>query len=1141
MKTRDWLLFALGCLFACAPASAQSTFGSIVGTVQDASGAVISGSEVDLTNVDHNATSKTVSNDSGFYEFLNLKPGRYAMSAQKSGFASVRIVDVLLDARQEKRIDVTLGVAGVQQTVEVTADVNVINTENATISSTMSNQQVTQLPSNYRGGSTSPLAAIVSAPGVQQDDSGAISLGGGLPSMTDFTVDGVSTVNVRLNGPNANMYPSSEMLGEFRVSAINNNAEFASAGDVTITSKSGANAWHGGLFEYLQNAFLDAQTYGAPSKQGKAWNTFGGSFSGPVVLPKLYNGHDKTFFFVDYEGNRHPGSSLVIATVPTMAMRQGNLNGVPDGTDAMGNPVVVGDPTAPPVIDPSTGNPFPGNQIPMGELNSVSQTLLNVYYPTVASLPQGGSVVNDYRALVPLQNTTNGYDVRIDQYIGSRNQLFGRWSWKNHPYQNLTGSALLPPTTIAEFDRSLLLSDSFTITPNVVNEFRFGLARGTVNSNFPILGTDAVAKLGLTGLNLANAHGYGGFPGFDFSDGTSFTSIGLGKQGQIFSQTMEFTDNIAWIKGKHTMKFGFDLRRLNYRTPNNFAASDDFGSNVFLSGAFSGNAFADLLLGEPFLSFVAATGPVIDESSNHFAFYGQDEYRVSKSLTLTFGLRWELLPPFKEKFGDIANFNPANGDVVIPDNSIPAAAAFLYTINACPGVVATLPCTHVRTASEEHWPQGLRYTYWKNFDPRVGIAWRPFGNDKTVFRAGFGIYTISSLGSVAYQLAGIAATDARLFFAFQGPGNPPAFQFPQALLGGGGLDPSQVGSQDFIEGMDPHFRDPTSAQWNVTVERELGKNWSIRSSYIGSNAYRLPEEVDLNQLPPTTTPYDPTLRPYQDWNRLLTVSNIAFANYQAWETQVNHRFGGGLSLQGTYTFAKNLSDANGDAPLRYSGEAGFQTGPSAAGPVGIADRFNLRSMRGNDPGTRRQRALISMLYQLPFGRGQRYMRNANSFVDGVLGDWQVSTISLVESGPFMTATISPGLSQSNLNEIGRQIPVRPDQIGNCNLPHPTPGDWFNAAAFVPTPPGAGRVGNAKVGSCVGPRTVAIAGGLSKNFTLSERFRLRFDATFTNLLNHPNFAAPSTVVGTPAFGVTSSVQTQENAGNRVGQLSLRLDF
>jgi hypothetical protein len=447
----------------------------------------------------------------------------------------------------------------------------------------------------------------------------------------------------------------------------------------------------------------------------------------------------------------------------------------------------------------------------------------------------------------------------------------------------------------------------------------------------------------------------------------------------------------------------------------------------------------------------------------------------------------------------------------------------------------------VRTASQEGWPQGLRYTYWRDFDPRIGIAWRPFGNDKTVFRAGFGIYTVSSLGWLSYQLAGIAATDARVFVAFQGPGSPPAFQFPQALIGNGGLDPSQVGTQEFLDGLDPHYRDPSMAQWNVTVERELGKNWSIRSSYIGSNAYRLPELVDPNQLPATTTPYNPALRPYLDWGPIQIVSNVAFANYQAWETQMNHRFGAGLSLQGTYTWAKNLSDANGDAPVRYAGEAGFAVGAGAPGPVAVTDRFNLRSTRGNDPGTRRNRALISTIYQLPFGREQRFMRNANAFVNGVLGGWQLSTITMVESGPFLTARISPTLSQANLNEAARGAIVRPDQIGSCNVPDPTPDHWFNADAFVPTPAGAGRVGNAGVGTCVGPRTVAIAGGLSKNVKLREKAKLRFEATFTNILNHPNFAAPTTNVSDPNFGVTNTVQSSENAGNRVGQLSLRIDF
>ncbi len=1127
MKNRHWLLFALGFLLSCAPVSAQSTFGSIVGTVQDTSGAIIPGCVVELTNVNENTARKAASNDAGLYQFLNLKPGRYAITAQRTGFSSARIVDVLLDAREVKRVNVTLGVAGVEQTVEVMGDVAAINTENATIASTMSDQQVLQLPVNYRGATTSPLGAIVAAPGVQQDDSGAISLAGQLPSMTDFSVDGTSTKNVRLNGPNANMYPSSEMLGEFRVSGINNNAEFASAGDVTVTSKGGANAVHGSLFEYLQNAALDAKAYGAPSKQPKVWNTFGGSVSGPVVIPKLYNGRDRTFFFVDYEGNRHPGSRLVIANVPTAAMRQGNLNGVP----------------GPEAIDPSTGLPFPRNQIPADRFSSVSQTLMNLYYPLPtpgAGTP--GSIVGNYRSLIPLHNKTDGYDVRIDQYFGSKNQLFGRWSWKNHPNQSFVSSPILPPSTMEESNRNLLLSDSFTITPNVINEFRFGFSRQIVDSKFPILGTDAVAKLGLTGLNLKNAVGYGGFPGFNFSDGTGFTGLGVAKQGQTFSQSSQYTDNITWIKGKHTMKFGFDLRHLNYRAANNFAGSDDFGYFTFLSGPFfSGNAFADFLLGMPFLNFIATTGPEINETSNHLAFYGQDEFRVSKSLTFTFGLRWELLPPFKEKSGDIANFNPANGDVVIPDNSIPPAAAFLYSINACPGIDPTRPCTNVRTASKEGWPQGLRNTYWKNFNPRVGVAWRPFGNDKTVFRAGFGIYTVSSLGWMAYQLAGIAATDARVIVAYQGPGNPPAFQFPQALIADGGLDPSLIGTQDFMQGMDPNYRDPAMAQWNVTVERELGKNWSIRSSYIGSNAYRLPEAVDLNQLPATTTPYDPTLKPYSNWNRLLIVSNIGFANYQAWETQLNHRFGAGFSLQGTYTLAKNLSNANGDAPVRYAGEAGFTVGPGAPGPVGVTDRFNLASMRGNDPATRRHRALISSIYQMPFGRGQRFMHNANAFMNALLGDWQVSTITMVESGPFMTASISPSLSQANLNESTRGALVRPDQIGNCNVSDPTPEHWFNADAFVPTPAGSGRVGNARIGGCVGPRTVAVAGGLSKAVKLFENAKLRFEATFTNILNHPNYAAPSMDVSSPNFGVTNTVQNVENAGNRVGQISLRIDF
>ena len=290
-------------LLACHGLFAQSTFGTFVGTIQDQSGSVVPGALVTVTDLDENSSRTTTSNNSGQFEVPNLKPGRYSISAVKAGLTAARINEILLDARQERRVDLTLAVTAVQQTVEVTAAAVSLNTENATIANTMNNEEVTNLPSNYRGGSTSPLGAIVGSANVTQDQFGNIALTGTQPFQTDYTVDGTSTVNILYNTPASNMYPSSEMLSEFRVSAINNNAEFATAGDITVTTKSGANTLHGSAFEYLQNRALDATTYGSSIKQAKVWNTFGGSLSGPVVIPRLYNGHDKTFFFIDTELN----------------------------------------------------------------------------------------------------------------------------------------------------------------------------------------------------------------------------------------------------------------------------------------------------------------------------------------------------------------------------------------------------------------------------------------------------------------------------------------------------------------------------------------------------------------------------------------------------------------------------------------------------------------------------------------------------------------------------------------------------------------------------------------------------------------------------------------------------------------------
>ena len=1111
---KPYAVLVLACLTLSPLLEAQSTFGTIVGVVTDSSGSAVPAAAIEVTNTGENVTRKVVANAQGSFEVVNLKPGNYKLVAKKDGFGTVQLTDLNLDARQERRADITLTVATVSQTLQVTATAAAINTENGTIADTKGFQEVTELPVNYRGATTSPLAALVTVPGVQQDSNGGLSISGGIPSMIDFTLDGVSTINVRNNGANQNMYPSSELLGEFRVSSVNNNAEFAEAGDVTVTTKSGTNTFHGSLFEYLQNARLDATTYGAAEKQAKVWNTFGGSLGGPVRIPKAYNGLNKTFFFADYETNRHPGSTLEQYSVPTAAMRSGNLNGLPGGA----------------ATDPTTGVPFPNNQIPTNLLNPVSTKLLQQVYP----LPNfdSGSTFADYRTFVKTPLTTDGYDTRFDHYLSSTQQIFGRWSWKQ--LDGTQVETLLPSRSTHETDQNLILSHNWTLRPTLVNEFRFGTSRWLLNQSFPINGVQAVQSLGITGLDLKNHPEAGAFPGFNFSDGTGFTAVGQGKVGNTFSRTYQVTDNLSWNKGKHSMKFGGDLRFLQYQDVLNFGGSDDFGSFTFNQGAFSGNAFADFLLGLPNTNFVATTGPNLDQRAHHYGVYAQDEYRISERLTLNLGLRWEFDPPFDETHGNITNFDLRTGNVIVPDQTLPAAASFLYLINGpCPGTVKTLPCSNIVSASSVGLPKGLHQYYYKNFDPRISVAWRPFGN-KTVFRAGWGLFTMTSLGQLAWTDTGIHTTDVRFFVNNPGSGQPPLFQFPQAAPNNGGLTPDQIGGEEFLAGVSTKYRDPQSAQWNVTVERELPANYSVRLSYVGMNSYRLANMTDMNQVPSSSHGYDPSVVPYPNWYLVAIRQNLGFANYQSFNAEIDHRFSGGLYLQASYTFAKNLTDAGSDVPSSLPSEVG-------SGAV-LADRFNLRNNRGNDYATRRNRGLISAIYQLPFGKGHKLLGSSGKVTNSILSGWQISTITMLESGPWLTPLTSPSQDQSGTNVLGRGAQLRPDRIGDGNISNPSPDQWFNINAFVPTPTSAGRIGNAGVGILEGPGTIAVAGGVSKNFLVLEHVKIHFEATFTNLLNHPNFLPPSTDISSPdTFGKTSSVGTAENGGNRTGQLALRLEF
>ncbi len=429
-----------------------------------------------------------------------------------------------------------------------------------------------------------------------------------------------------------------------------------------------------------------------------------------------------------------------------------------------------------------------------------------------------------------------------------------------------------------------------------------------------------------------------------------------------------------------------------------------------------------------------------------------------------------------------------------------------------------------------HLPAGLRQNYFGNFDPRISLAYRPFADTKTVIRAGFGIFTVTALGQLQNNNESNPQAVVNTW-ANNNNGNP-IFTFPKVTPPGAGL---QFGGSELEQATDPLYRDAQTAQWNLTVERELTSNTSVRASYVGSSSYRLPVTVNLNQVKPSSTPYtDPSVQasiPFPNWSVLFQTANLGHQNYQALELEATHRLSHGLSYQANYTWAHNISDAQGDAPTAFQGETRY----------GLADldRFNISANTGNVVGTRRDRFLVTGTYELPFGVGRQWMNDAR-IVNNILGGWNLNTITLLETGPYLTATDSVSNDQTNTNPAGDGSIVRPDQVGNPN--HRVSGHYFDPSAFAPTPAGAGRIGNASVGSLVAPGTIAVSAGLAKIVTLHENWRLRFESTFTNVINHTNYAPPPTNISSPlTYGVLGAVQTAENAGNRTGQVALRLEF
>ena len=1118
------IIFLFFCFFADLPLlKAQSTDGLIRGRVKDASGAVIGGAQVTVRNAETALQKVKATDKYGDYEVPGLLPGKYDVEVQAKGFDVSVQRGFVLDARAEVRVDITLVVGGVETKIEVAGTTPAVTTETGTVAEELDSEEVKDLPLNFRATYTGGAIYLVSMlPTVQTDNGYNLTLSGGHTSMNELTMDGFSLMSNRYNNGITQLLPSTEAISEISVTSELGNAEVGQVGQISFIGRGGTNVYHGALFEYFQNDALDAVPLFATQKAQKRANDFGGGFSGPVRFPG-FSGKDRTFFFFDTEINRNHTDNSIVEGVPTADMRNGNFSAL-CSSYANG---VCDSPTGITLMNPFTGQPYPMNTIPT--INPVSQKILNTFYPQPNY--NSGDFSSNYRVVVPSPTNSNQFDIRIDQKITDKQLLWGRYDYRRSNTLSALGLLQGDEANINNTD-SVGLTYDYNITPSVLNEFRFGYNRQYFDVTFPQFpnGAGLIAQLGLN--EPGPFPGGSAIPGFIFQQST-IASTANNRQENRHERRFQIDDNLTWVHGRHALKFGTDIRRNGYSDFVQFTGADNFGVLDF-DGAFTGFDFADFLLGLPSTSQVTNAGPNFQANEWAYGFYAQDEFKATGNLTINYGLRYEVHPPFFDPGLNMANFDLANGSVVIPNEAAfkITAPIFLASIDACGYPGATPPCTPIITAAQAGLPEALRKTDYTKILPRLSFAYRL--TDRWVIRGGAAMYDMTLLGNVFYNGVGINTADVETYSNSFTKGVP-AIQFPNVALPGiGAVGPP--GTSSFFTATQFNLHDPYAEQWNLTVERELSRSTGLRVTYTGMRTIGLLVNVDENTVPICACPYNPANKPYPNWLEVYDGVNGGKSFYDAVGTVLTHRFDRGLVAQSSYYFTKNLSDADGSAGST-NGNSVLENGPF------IMNRFNLKSDYGKVAFTRRHRWLNTYVYKIPYGRGEKFGANLNPFLNAVVGDWQTAGTFLVQSGPFLTPNYYGGADPSgtgaNFKSIAGQ---RPDRVCNGTRPNRSINSYFDVTCFPVPPSDIGRFGNSGVGILEGPGTVVWNTGVFKMFPVNEKLRFRLEASFTNVLNHANLGIPNmNVLAGSGFGVITTGQSQEGTGTRTGQLGLRMDF
>jgi hypothetical protein len=1138
---------------------AQSTFGAVIGIVRDASGALVQGAQVTLLNTGTTSAHTAVTDSDGNYAFKNVDVGSYKLVFAATGFATESLPEIALTARETRRIDATLKPGTETQTVIVIDDpVPVITTDVSNLAETKVGDELVALPVaiySRSTGSTSPISTLTTESGVQTDDSGNLDVLGTTAALLSVTIDGISSVGVEYSGPVNEMFPSFNSIEEIRVSESNNNAEFSGVADITTVSKAGTIHYHGGLFENNENTVYNSNNPFALSKPRIIMNDFGGTLGGPLKIPHLITEPNRTFFFASFEALRLPRETPILLSVPSADMRAGNL------TSYLASQSVAA------IYQPDGVTPIDPANVPV---SAISANVLQYLFPA-PNYGDPGSYANNYQINFPSPISTNQGDIRLDRTLSSRQSAFARFSYKNRQvltapsaactftYCAEAGSPLQGAYNTPEIDEGLAFAHNFVFSPRLLNEFRGGFNAQHTSETQSYSTAGILAQTGFTVPQ----------PDTEWSEApqvliNGFMSTGAGNPGMQRGQIVQALDNVTWTRGNHTFKFGADFKRFSDHDDNVYG---NYRSGWYVFDGSSdvvqsiGDPYTAFLLGNPDYTEVSSTNkPEMDGLGHAYAFFAQDDWKVTPNLTLNVGLRYELHPPLRETNLNTATFQPTyaatvGGQQVEGAVVVPGTQALSFESTAFAAAIAPTP---ILTAAQAGIPSSLRYTVHTDLGPRLGFAWRPFGNDKTVLRGGWGRLIESPLGFSLVAGWAVAASYVPTYNQDYVTGTTtPLLSLANPFNPAAG---SSTGTAGFYYAFPIHYQDPTVQQWSLTYEQDFGHSIGLRLSYTGSHGQNLETMEDLDQVPANSVGYSNassaapatsacitdggTLisdhRPYPCWSILQSVTNAAFSNYSSGTVELS-RHTGGLTFDASYIYTRDLSNDGGATPNSFA----------VAGGSYLTDRYHPGLDYGNVIYDRRHRFLATYLYELPFGPGRRWL-SAGSLADKLAGGFQLGGITIVQSGPFLTP-FQQSVDPANTNILTTVGQARPDQLRNVTpyASERTTSQWLNPAAFpwqnlaidfgTPSQIGIGRFGNAPVGGVVGPGTVNFSFSLTKSESFHERTRLQLGLEAANAFNHRNYEPPNIQVDSAGFGSITALQTAEGAGPRSLEITGRITF